>query len=492
MKRTSRRTFLGRAIASAGLGLLPSTFWAARLAFAQGPLTRFDATSTQGQAMLEKYARAVAKMQDVAVTPEADPQSWLFQWYSHAVAPNTTKIAELTRVYGNTPSPRRALAAVMWDNCQAHQMTGVPQDYRMFLPWHRMYLCYFERIVRMVLDDQTFTLPYWDYTTAGSRAIPEQFRKRNDPLYKVLYRGDRNDGSNGMPNINAGQPLDQNQVGIPLSLDALGRSDYEDTGVAQGFCSELDGGLHGAIHVLVGKPTNMGSIPWAARDPIFWLHHANIDRIWVSWNKANRTNPGGTWLTTTFPFSSENGSRVDAKVGDFVDTEAIAAGPYRYDKLLPVPPVAAVAAATLVTPAPAPVAVQRSAGPTKLGGARVQVALAPTGVPTAAAVGDPTGKVYLVLQNLQAHAQPGVLYNIYLDASATAAGASATPVGSINFFGAAHEPAHSATAGRSFYSFDVTNSPAAASSTPVVRIQPSGEPLANTQPEVGSVSLVRQ
>jgi len=35
------------------------------------------------------------------------------------------------------------------------------------------------------------------------------------------------------------------------------------------------------VHVWVGG--HMGDIPFAAFDPIFWAHHAMIDRVWRMW-----------------------------------------------------------------------------------------------------------------------------------------------------------------------------------------------------------------
>ena len=49
----------------------------------------------------------------------------------------------------------------------------------------------------------------------------------------------------------------------------------------------------------------MGAVPTSARDPIFWLHHANVDRLWSAWMKgANRIlpAPGSTWGPTTWSF----------------------------------------------------------------------------------------------------------------------------------------------------------------------------------------------
>ena len=47
----------------------------------------------------------------------------------------------------------------------------------------------------------------------------------------------------------------------------------------------------GQVHTLVGNLLGMGKVPWAANDPIFWLHHSNVDRLWASWNGWGRANP---------------------------------------------------------------------------------------------------------------------------------------------------------------------------------------------------------
>jgi len=46
-------------------------------------------------------------------------------------------------------------------------------------------------------------------------------------------------------------------------------------------------GIHDSGHVWVGG--SMGSIATAPADPVFWMHHAEIDRIWAAWQT---THPG--------------------------------------------------------------------------------------------------------------------------------------------------------------------------------------------------------
>src|SRR5262249_13635514 len=95
------------------------------------------------------------------------------------------------------------------------------------------------------------------------------------------------------------------------------------------FSSFLYGNPHSAVHGQVGG--NMGSVPTAARDPVFWLHHCNIDRYWECWIMmgGGRTNPGSPWQDQTFPFRSCSGRR-NVIVGDATRTAALG---YTYDNL---------------------------------------------------------------------------------------------------------------------------------------------------------------
>jgi hypothetical protein len=61
----------------------------------------------------------------------------------------------------------------------------------------------------------------------------------------------------------------------------------------------------------------------AAEDPIFWLHHSNIDRLWHVWNRSNPsrdkdpTDP--RWRTHTFSFLRRPRSTVQKTGADVVD-----------------------------------------------------------------------------------------------------------------------------------------------------------------------------
>src|SRR6516162_7597723 len=133
---------------------------------------RHDARSPEGKKMLKIYAEAVAKMKAMSAK---DPDSWVFQWYTHAVRGDRTKAGELMSIFGPGPSPAKMLAQSMWDTCQAHHAPGIEDD---FLPWHRMYVYYFEEIIRDVSGHKDFTLPYWNYSTSDKAThgvIPPEF-----------------------------------------------------------------------------------------------------------------------------------------------------------------------------------------------------------------------------------------------------------------------------------------------------------------------------
>lgn len=490
MSELTRRTFLG------GAAAVPFALWLERSAFAQTPRVRYDARSAEGQKMLAIYARAVGRMK--SEIESGDPRSWTFQWYTHYVDGATSKRAEIQRLYPQD-SPWRQLAIEMWNTCQAHSRG---QDENYFLPWHRMYVYYFESIVAAVAEEPTFTLPYWNYSTCDPvlrGVLPQELRLPGDPLYGSLYVEKRN------PGVNDGRPIQEGEEGDPLSLDALEECTYEQDESVQGFCLALDSGLHGNIHVLVGDSRNMGSVPWAAGDPVFWLHHCNIDRLWASWNAGGRQNLADpAFLDKTFVFADAQGQRVVARIGDFLSTDPLG---YSYDHLEPVP----ACPPRLETLEPLVLHAQ-SAAPVALAQRVVEVRLeAPPGPesdPLAVRVEQvpEDRRLLLVLSNLSTELQPGVLYNVYLEAPGQGEAAAGHRVGTINFFDAQDHDGHAdhgdggdgAARPQRFYSFDVTELArelAAAGrlgGAPRVTLAASGDPAAEARPVVGDIRLVEQ
>ena len=178
MSKFPRRTFI------AGLSTIPFALWFEKYGAAQTRAhIRYNVTSVNGLKMLNIYRATVGTMMSTA---EPSPIGWLFQWYTHNVRGDRTKAAELARVYP-APSAQKTLATAMWNTCQAHH-AGDVEDY--FLPWHRMYVYFLERIIRKVSGHTEFTLPYWNYSNpavpSGPR-VPKAFRApaaATNPLYE--------------------------------------------------------------------------------------------------------------------------------------------------------------------------------------------------------------------------------------------------------------------------------------------------------------------
>src|SRR5260370_40368756 len=93
---------------------------------------------------------------------------------------------------------------------------------------------------------------------------------------------------------------------------------------------KIERGIHGYVHCTFGLTcpvAHMGDVPVAGNDPVFYTHHANIDRMFSCW-EAKYGIPSGSWSTQTFSFPDENGNLVTKPVSDFLDTKALG---YVYD-----------------------------------------------------------------------------------------------------------------------------------------------------------------
>lgn len=410
MQKLNRRKFI--AAVSCGFALP----WALKLRAGSLP-ERCDVASPKGQEMLLKFATAVERMQDIAISQSS---SWRYQWYIHAIPPHMnnspiTKETELDRAFGLSNSPQRDLASDVWQTCQAHHPGTDP---RMFLGWHRLYLLAFEDILRGVLGDDQFALPYWDYTKDAR--IPEAFRSPTGHTAS-LYRANRT--RTDTLDINAGDPMDKGTTVSPFNLNDM---KHEDFGI---FSRMLDRNLHGSVHVGVGDTSNMGWVPTAAGDPIFWLHHCNIDRIWAGWNAAGGKTPP---TSRQFAFADRHNNRW---MRDVASVSSLA-GLYAYDAV-PRIPGEGLTSSTSGTGEPEVLAASTS-GPIRLGARPTRVtlsALADTSLTTAARA-SPNRAIVVLMEGVNSASQPGTLYEVFLDLPSDADRTSYRDhyIGTFNFF----------------------------------------------------------
>jgi hypothetical protein len=310
----SRRTFLDSSLAAAVAAALP------RLPLDIGQEGQADCKirirrSIQSLAPdgpeLTAYRKAINIMRS---RPAADPTSWVFQARIHE--------------YFDSADTNPADDDGTWSTCQHGQFW--------FLPWHRMYLYQFERIVRAASGDDNFALPYWNYSDPNQRTVPSAFTDPNPN--NELYTENRVNGINLSDFIDADSD--------PVSLNALNQPSFTGSSPLYGFGSGTSTVLnhngsrrgrvervpHDSVHGLVGGEGGwLAAFDTAPLDPLFWLHHANIDRLWKRWlalggGRANPTSTG--WLDLPMGFYTDTGQLVSMTTRQVLRTESLN---YRYD-----------------------------------------------------------------------------------------------------------------------------------------------------------------
>ena len=245
---------------------------------------------------------------------------------------------------------------------------GVPQVHWSwyFLPWHRAYLFFLERqlanVVTNVLkeDGSKFALPYWDWILHAE--IPNTREREMQGKPSPLFGYDLNlesmneadnlgfdnlalwDGYRGptilkpkMDPANERSPKSKEEIqqtlkfmsaayirdmlDLPFELFAGQKvdPDKEPTRNGQGL---LEHDPHNNGHDWVGsrqgKNRDMGTLRYAALDPIFMMHHANIDRIWSWYTKPQPDPDTSPWGMQRYTFTDLDGSPVSILVRDIV------------------------------------------------------------------------------------------------------------------------------------------------------------------------------
>ena len=288
------------------------------------PYIRYNVNSPEGQVMLAKYAKAVEIMKTL---PDSDEHSWTWWWYTHWVKGYPAALWDLSmkkkaEVIATLPKEVQADAEAVWDGCQAHATNpSDPEQFQQwfFLPWHRLMLIQFEGVIREVLHDEDFTLPYWNPITGNEAdlVVPAVFRDPGSPLY---------DGTRWFW-VNGGGRIDT-PFKDWINLDALNEKFYIDGPNGNlGFNPRLDINPHFFTHIGLGG--DMADFSTVGADPMFYLHHANIDRLWESWNRLGNKNPTDPrYLNRKFSYGDRSGKRADLPVSM---TDRTAPLGYEYD-----------------------------------------------------------------------------------------------------------------------------------------------------------------
>ncbi len=432
MRRLDRRELMMGAGGAALAGAAPLARFFAQAAGPQRPVVRRPIGSMQpDDPALASYRLAIERMKAL---PDLDPRSW---------------------------------NAMM----QIHLLFS-PQSNWFFLPWHRAYLITFERVCQQMSGDPTFALPYWDWTEQPQ--LPAAFAEetvggRPNPLFDSTRE------------MRAGAVVPSPAVAQDSIMRIMTETDFENFGSARpvgqdstdarwlrgmGIMAPLEGGL-GAVHATVGGDMSGMHSPL---DPIYWLHHCNIDRLWAQWNALGRRNTANP-LWTKFRFNGifphPQGDELaawDVGVGDLLDHTAWG---YTYPDL-PRTPGLPAESGTAPHPDPSPHRDQvastdgppemlvlasetgkGSAGPggvlsTRLTMAEVplpgdeDLSASPARGPAADAAAGPAGRIFSILENIKTSGCEAVTVNVFLNhPSPTAATPTDDPhfVGTFGLFG---------------------------------------------------------
>jgi tyrosinase len=212
-----------------------------------------------------------------------------------------------------------------------------------FGPWHREFLRQFEFDLGQVSGDPHMAIPYWDWTVdqtpaaagwpftadflggfgnaltgiiaTGLFANPATFRiniRRQGDTDIALKRSRGIPAGNVLPDradvlhalgvavVPAGTPWPSVYDAVPFNGNPPGTVAERTAQANAAFRKYLEWVLHDGIHVWIGDvwdfvgqvPRNGGHMSFpsvSVNDPVFWLHHANVDRLWAIWQRKSPT-----------------------------------------------------------------------------------------------------------------------------------------------------------------------------------------------------------
>ncbi|MED6134705.1 hypothetical protein PIB30_039540 [Stylosanthes scabra] len=277
---------------------------------------------------LEKYKKALNIMKSL---PDDHPHSWTQQSRIHC--------------------------AYCSNSYHQHGHTDIAMQVHfswIFLPFHRWLLYFYERILGKLIDDPNFAIPFWNWDAPEGMELPSIFTDKSSPLYNALRNQNHQpptlvDLNWNVKNVNTSGDTSGD---VKANLATMYRQVYE---VKKAICfygrsfragdkpytiktgsGSIELVPHNIVHSWTGDKTqpnleDMGAFYAAARDPIFYSHHANVDRMWTIWKSFGRediTDPD--YQNASYVFYDENLNLVRVKNSDAFDIKKLG---YDYKQL---------------------------------------------------------------------------------------------------------------------------------------------------------------
>jgi|tagenome__1003787_1003787.scaffolds.fasta_scaffold20966995_2 tyrosinase len=170
---------------------------------------------------------------------------------------------------------------------QAHGAPG-------FLSWHRGYLLDLERELQKI--DPSVALPYWRFDRPAPNVFGEDLMGRSvQPLGNVIFSPGnllRQWTTDGQLGVRRGPRVDVVGAGAAvmneaqtLALGGTTPNAIFDDGTDEGGFDDMEADPHGDAHTsFLGLIRDVHTAP---RDPLFFLLHCNVDRLWALWQWLN-------------------------------------------------------------------------------------------------------------------------------------------------------------------------------------------------------------
>jgi len=148
-----------------------------------------------------------------------------------------------------------------------------------FLPWHRTYLLDLERELQLI--DPSVSLPYWKFDVKAPNVFSTSFMGTPDTMGNIQFTAshpfrtwkvDNIVGITRKPKFNTAT-LPANRV----------QNDEVETLAMDPFVNfkKMESDPHGSAHLsFEGFISDAATAP---KDPLFYLLHTNVDRLWAKW-----------------------------------------------------------------------------------------------------------------------------------------------------------------------------------------------------------------
>jgi tyrosinase len=286
------------------------------------------------------------------------------QKYVQAVIALKQQTTGVTTTSLGIPGPTKPVST--WDRFVAWHsaVMGVAHSRPIFSPWHRLMLRTIEQLMQQALADPTFGLPYWDWAADGQLGRAAQLTA---PIWDNACMGSGSTGpvpftlaafpirlasssSGSLMQVN--RALQRNRgVGVQgianpslptktstaAALSVVPFDSLPWNQNSSGFRNRVEGwnppnDLHNRVHIWVGGDMLPATSP---NDPIFYLNHCNVDRIWEAWMVANGRNYLPKNTTAGAPAGQRLNDAMASPFGPSVTPAQVLnmTGVYTYDSL---------------------------------------------------------------------------------------------------------------------------------------------------------------